>query len=46
MLQMNQKDLSISEKFSGTVGQKILEISKIPIMTIHPMKRESTNRVV
>ena len=46
IMQMNQKDLSISEKFSGTVGQKILEISKIPIMTIHPMKRESTNRVV
>ena len=46
IMQMNQKDLSISEKFSGTVGQKIIEISKIPIMTIHPMKRESTNRVV
>lgn len=46
ILQMNQKELSISEKFSGTVGQKILEMSKIPIMTIHPMKRESTNRVV
>jgi len=46
-MQMNQKELSISEfYFSGTVGQKIIEISKIPIMTIHPMKRESTNRVV
>jgi nucleotide-binding universal stress UspA family protein len=41
LIQMNQKDLSFSEMFSGTVGQRILEISKIPVLTINPMKRES-----
>ncbi len=41
LIQMNQKDLSFSEMFSGTVGQKIVEISKIPVLTINPMKRES-----
>ena len=41
IVQMNQKDLTIGEMFSGTVGQKIVEISPIPVMTINPMKRES-----
>lgn len=41
IIQMNQKDLTIGEMFSGTVGQKIVEISQIPVMTINPMKRES-----
>lgn len=41
IVQMNQKDLSIGEMFSGTAGEKIVEISKIPVMTINPMKRES-----
>lgn len=41
LIQMNQKDLSFGEVFKGTVGQKILEISNIPVMTINPMKRES-----
>jgi nucleotide-binding universal stress UspA family protein len=41
IVQMNQKDLTIGEMFSGTVGQKIVEISHIPVMTINPMKRES-----
>jgi hypothetical protein len=40
---MNQKDLTIGEMFSGTVGQKIVEISHIPVMTINPMKRESVS---
>jgi nucleotide-binding universal stress UspA family protein len=41
IVQMNQKDLTIGEMFSGTIGQKIVEISPIPVMTINPMKRES-----
>lgn len=41
IIQMNQKDLSIGERFSGTIGQKIVEISPIPVMSINPMKRES-----
>lgn len=41
LIQMNQKDLSFGEMFKGTVGQKILEICNIPVMTINPMKRES-----
>lgn len=41
IVQMNQKDLSIGEMFSGTAGEKIVEISKVPVMTINPMKRES-----
>lgn len=41
IVQMNQKDLTIGEMFGGTVGQKIVEISHIPVMTINPMKRES-----
>lgn len=41
IIQMNQKDLTIGEMFSGTSGEKIVEISQIPVMTINPMKRES-----
>lgn len=41
IVQMNQKDLTIGEMFSGTAGQKIVEISHIPVLTINPMKRES-----
>lgn len=41
IVQMNQRDLTIGEMFGGTVGQKIVEISHIPVMTINPMKRES-----
>lgn len=41
IIQMNQRDLSISERFSGTIGQKIVEISNVPVLSINPMKRES-----
>lgn len=41
IIQMNQRDLSIGERFSGTIAQKIVEISNIPVMNINPMKRES-----
>ncbi|HQQ95073.1 MAG TPA: universal stress protein [Bacteroidia bacterium] len=41
LIQMNQKDMSFKEYINGTVGQKILDICRIPVMTINPMKRES-----
>lgn len=41
IVQMNQKDLSIGDMFSGTIGEKIVEISNVPVITINPMKRES-----
>jgi nucleotide-binding universal stress UspA family protein len=41
IVQMNQKDLSIGDMFGGTVGEKVVEISNVPVITINPMKRES-----
>jgi nucleotide-binding universal stress UspA family protein len=38
---MNKPDLSVGEFFKGTDAQRIVDISKIPVMTIQPMKRES-----
>jgi nucleotide-binding universal stress UspA family protein len=39
---MNKPDLSIGEFFSGTDAQRIVDISNVPVMTIQPLKREST----
>jgi nucleotide-binding universal stress UspA family protein len=39
---MNKPDLSVGEFFSGTDAQRIVDISNVPVMTIQPMKREST----
>lgn len=41
IVQMNKRDLSIGEMFSGSMSQKIVDISNIPVLTINPMKRES-----
>lgn len=41
IVQMNKKDLSLGEMFSGATSEKIVEISNIPVMSINPMKRES-----
>jgi nucleotide-binding universal stress UspA family protein len=41
IIQINQQDLSISERFSGTVGHKIVELSPIPVLNVNPMKRVS-----
>jgi nucleotide-binding universal stress UspA family protein len=41
IVQMNKKDLSFGEMFSGTMSQKMVDISNIPVLTINPMKRES-----
>jgi nucleotide-binding universal stress UspA family protein len=42
IIQINQRDLSIGEMFSGTVGHKVVELSPIPVLNVPPMKREST----
>ncbi len=41
IIQINQKDLSIGEMFSGALGHKIVELSPIPVLNVPPMKRES-----
>ncbi|MBX3164075.1 MAG: universal stress protein [Bacteroidetes bacterium] len=41
IIQTNQRDLSIGERFSGTVGARIVELSSLPVLNINPMKRES-----
>lgn len=41
IVQMNQRDTSFGEMFSGTMTQKMVDISNIPVLTINPMKRES-----
>ena len=41
IIQINQKDLSFSEKLSGALGHKIVELSPIPVLNVPPMKRES-----
>lgn len=41
IVQMNKKDTSIGEMFSGTMSQKLVDVSNIPVLTINPMKRES-----
>ncbi|MGZ3883831.1 MAG: universal stress protein, partial [Bacteroidia bacterium] len=38
---MNKPGLNVKEFFSGTATQHIVDISNIPVMTVHPMKRES-----
>ncbi len=39
IVQMNNKDTSFGEMFSGTMSQKLVEISNVPVLTINPMKR-------
>lgn len=41
IIQINQKDLSISERFNGSVAHKVVELSPIPVLNVPPMKRES-----
>jgi nucleotide-binding universal stress UspA family protein len=41
IVQMNKQDVSFGEMFSGTMSQKMVDISNVPVMTINPMKRES-----
>jgi nucleotide-binding universal stress UspA family protein len=39
---MNKPDLSVGEFFAGTDAQKIVDVSNVPVMTIQPIKRESS----
>jgi fructose/tagatose bisphosphate aldolase len=39
IVQMNNKDTSFGEMFSGTSSQKMVDISNVPVLTINPMKR-------
>ncbi len=41
IVQMNKRDLSLGEMFSGTMSQRMVDISNVPILTINPMVRES-----
>lgn len=41
IIQINQQDISIAERFNGTIGHKVVEISPIPVLNVNPMKRES-----
>ena len=38
---MNKPDLSLREMFLGTMSQKVIDISNIPVMTINPKVKES-----
>lgn len=41
IVQMNIRDTSIGEMFSGTMSQKMVDISNVPVLTVNPMKRNS-----
>ncbi len=41
IIQMNKKDVSLGEMFSGTMSQKIVDLSNIPVLSVNPMVRES-----
>ena len=38
---MNKPDLSLREMFLGTMAQKVIDISNIPVITINPKVKES-----
>lgn len=38
---MNKPDLNLKERFLGTMAQKVIDISNIPVMTVNPRERES-----
>lgn len=38
---MNKPDLSLREMFLGTVSQRVIDISNIPVMTVNPKVKES-----
>ena len=41
IIQINNPDMSLSEKMNGTVAHKVIELSPIPVLNVPPMKRES-----
>jgi nucleotide-binding universal stress UspA family protein len=38
---MNKPGLSVKERFVGTLAQRIIDISDIPVMTLNPRERET-----
>ncbi len=41
IIQMNKKDKSLGEMFSGTMSEKLVDISNVPVLSINPMERAS-----
>lgn len=41
IIQINTRDLTLSERMNGTVGHKVVELSNVPVLNVNPMKRES-----
>jgi hypothetical protein len=41
IIQINTRDLTLSERMNGTVGHKVVEMSNVPVLNVNPMKRES-----
>ena len=41
ILQVNKKDKSLGEMFSGTMSEKLVDISNIPVLSVNPMQRAS-----
>lgn len=40
---MNQPDLNMKEIFVGTQAQQVINLSNIPVVTIHPIERKDTS---
>lgn len=38
---MNKPGLTVKERFVGTLAQKVIDISNIPVMTVNPRERET-----
>jgi nucleotide-binding universal stress UspA family protein len=41
IIQISRRDLSFLEMLNGTIDQKIVELSPIPVLNVHPMKRDN-----
>jgi nucleotide-binding universal stress UspA family protein len=41
VIQIDQQDLSLSDRFAGTIANKVVELSPVPVLNVKPMKRES-----
>ncbi len=42
---MNKVDLSVKEVFTGTIAQRLIDISNIPVLTVRPTYRPSINNL-
>jgi nucleotide-binding universal stress UspA family protein len=41
IIQMNKKDKSLGEMFSGTMSEKLVDVSNIAVLSVNPMQRAS-----